>query len=520
MDTILIFDFGSQTTQLIGRRIRKLGVFSEVIPGETVIKEKLSPDVKGIILSGSPYSVYSGDSPRVDPSVYEAGVPILGICFGLHRIVLDHGGEVKQLPAREFGRAEVRIDSGTGGNQSPLLQDVPENFTAWMSHGDSIVRQPEGFDVIGSSENHPAVLSAPGKEIYGFQFHPEVTHCEYGMELLRNFAFNVCGAEKAWSMETFVRRKGEELRSRVGKKDVVLLISGGVDSTVTAAILLYALDPRKVHLMYIDTGLMRKGETEEVRRSLTRLGADNLHIIDASEDFLTALEGKDDPEEKRRIIGDLFITIQEREIEKFGLTDAYLAQGTLYTDMIESGKGVGKKAHVIKSHHNVRSPLVEKKREKGLIIEPLDILYKDEVRELGAELGVVPEVLKRHPFPGPGLAVRILGEVTKEKCVVLRDADSIFIEELKKRDLYDRIWQAFCVLLPIKSVGVTGDMRNYGWVLALRAVNSIDGMTADVYNFETLDLLEISARITNTIPQIGRVVYDVSSKPPSTIEWE
>jgi GMP synthase (glutamine-hydrolysing) len=308
---------------------------------------------------------------------------------------------------------------------------------------------------------------------------------------------------------------------------VLLLISGGVDSTVAAAALLRALNRDQVHLMYMDTGLMRKNETAIVRANLEKLGAKNLHIIMCENEFLSALKGKNEPEEKRRIIGDLFITIQEREVARLGLPDNYfLAQGTLYTDLIESGQGVGKKAHVIKSHHNVASPLVNAKRKAGKIIEPLDKLYKDEVRRLGRFLGVDEEIVGRHPFPGPGLAVRILGEVTKEKCDILREADAIFIEELKSRRspegkrLYDEIWQAFAVLLPIRSVGVAGDERKYGWVLALRAITSADGMTADVYPFETRDLLEISTRITNSVKEIGRVTYDISSKPPATIEWE
>ena len=301
---------------------------------------------------------------------------------------------------------------------------------------------------------------------------------------------------------------------------MLLLISGGVDSSVVAGLLLRALDPARVHLLYIDTGLMRMRESEEVAAALKRLGARNLYLIDASAEFLDALEGVADPEQKRQIIGDLFIQVQEREILSHGIGNALLAQGTLYTDMIESGKGVGKRAQVIKSHHNVRSPLIEAKRKKGLVIEPLKRLYKDEVRALGRLVGISEDTIRRHPFPGPGLAVRILGEVTEEKCSVLREADAIFIEELRNRGLYDQVWQAFCVLLPVRSVGVTGDVRKYGYVVALRAITSRDGMTADVYPFDTTAILEISSRITNTVSSIGRVVYDVSSKPPATIEWE
>jgi GMP synthase (glutamine-hydrolysing) len=321
-------------------------------------------------------------------------------------------------------------------------------------------------------------------------------------------------------MDRYIEDTLEEIRAQVGSNKVLLLISGGVDSTVVAGLLLQALPPDQVHLLHIDTGLMRKNESSEVIRDLEQLGASHVHFVDASQEFLSALQGVDDAEKKREIIGDLFITIQEREVERINVKDAYLAQGTLYTDLIESGKGVGKKAHVIKSHHNVRSPLVEEKRARGLIVEPLDRIYKDEVRRVGRIIGISEEVVARHPFPGPGLAVRILGEVTPEKCRILREADAIYVEELKKRCLYDQIWQAFSVLLPVRSVGVTGDARHYGYVLALRAVISSDGMTADVFPFPFGDLQEISSLITNKLREIGRVVYDCSSKPPSTIEWE
>jgi GMP synthase (glutamine-hydrolysing) len=322
-------------------------------------------------------------------------------------------------------------------------------------------------------------------------------------------------------MEQYVEEVRASLSKKVGDSPVLLLISGGVDSTVAGALLLKTLNPDLVHLMYMDTGLMRKDETKTVKTALERLGAKHLHIVYCEEEFLSALKGLEEPEAKRKAIGDLFITIQEREVTRLGLPENYfLAQGTLYTDLIESGKGVGKKAHLIKSHHNVGSPLVDAKRKLGRIIEPLDKLYKDEVRRLGRILGVDEDVVRRHPFPGPGLGVRILGEVTKEKCDILREADAIYIEELKKRNLYDEIWQAFAVLLPIRSVGVAGDVRKYGWVLALRAIVSADGMTADVYPFPVKDLLEISTLITNNVKDIGRVTYDISSKPPATIEWE
>ncbi len=517
MDKILILDFGSQTTQLIGRRIRELGVYAEILPGDAPFASAPMDGAKGVILSGSPCSVYEEGAPKPDPAFYRAGLPLLGICYGIQRITEDHGGKVAALHEREYGKMGIK----SGGDARGLLAGLTATFSAWMSHGDSIEKTAPGFTVHAVSETgFPAVLSHESLPIWGLQFHPEVTHCERGMDILRNFAIGICGAKKEWSMERYVEEVRDELRSRVGKKPILLLISGGVDSTVAGALLLKTLPPEQIHLMYVDTGLMRKGETEGVERGLERLGATHLHIIRAEEDFLSALKGLSEPEAKRKAIGDSFIKVQEREVAKLGIDDAFLAQGTLYTDLIESGKGVGKKAHVIKSHHNVGTPLVERKREAGLIVEPLDKLYKDEVRALGRLLGVDEDVVRRHPFPGPGLGVRILGEITKEKCDILREADSIYMAELKGRGLYDEIWQAFAVLLPVRSVGVAGDVRKYGYVLALRAIVSEDGMTADVYPFNGKDLLEISTLITNKVKEIGRVVYDISSKPPATIEWE
>jgi GMP synthase (glutamine-hydrolysing) len=340
------------------------------------------------------------------------------------------------------------------------------------------------------------------------------------MDILEAFAIDICGAHREWNMRTFFAAEREQIMRRVGSHKVVVLISGGVDSCVVAALLLKCLAADQVHLLYIDTGLMRHSESEEVRTSLEELGAQHAHVVTASDQFYAALAGVLDPEQKRRIIGDLFMNVQEAEIKKLGIEHYFLAQGTLYTDLIESGKGVGNKANLIKTHHNVRSPLVQAAREQGLIIEPLGSLYKDEVRNLGSELGLPTHIVSRHPFPGPGLAVRIIGEVTKEKCELLRRADLLFLQELRARGLYDKIWQAFCILLPLRSVGVSGDMRRYGHVLALRAVSSVDGISADVYPLSMTDLVEISSLITNRIPEIGRVVYDISSKPPATIEWE
>lgn len=515
MDRILVFDFGGQTAQLISRRIRDFGVYSEIVPGEAPVKEVVDESVKGCILSGSPFSVYAEGAPAPDKAIYSLDIPVLGICYGFQRMTYDQGGRVEQSSTREFGRSSISFS-----RPSLLFEGVPDGFTSWMSHGDSITAFSPGFVQLAGSAHHPAAAFNEEADMYGLQFHPEVSHCEFGDRILHNFAVGICGARQEWNLDTYIQQASEDIRDRTSGKNVLLLISGGVDSTVTAGLLLEALDSERVHLLYIDTGLMRKDESSEVINILGMLGAKHIHTADASADFLDALAGIEDPEEKRRIIGDMFMTVQEREVANLGIDSAFLAQGTLYTDMIESGKGVGNKATVIKSHHNVRSPLIEKKRSTGLLIEPLSCLYKDEVRALGRKLGIPEHIIGRHPFPGPGLGVRILGEVTREKCRILREADAVFISELRKRNLYDRIWQAFCVLLPVRSVGVTGDTRWYGWVAALRAITSADGMTADVYPFETKDLLEISAGITNSVPEIGRVVYDISSKPPATIEWE
>ncbi|HAP44238.1 MAG: GMP synthetase [Spirochaetes bacterium GWD1_61_31] len=516
MDSVLIFDFGSQYTQLIARRVREAGVYTEIVPGDMAVTPAMLGGYKGLILSGSPSSVYEDGAPRVDRQVYDCGLPVLGICYGAQRMTQDGGGRVQPLPDREYGRRPVRVLKA-----HPLFEGVAATFSSWMSHGDSIEALAPGFETLAVSDNDiPAAIRHRSKPLLGIQFHPEVSHCESGNLMLANFVRRVCGCRPEWTMARYVEAEAQAIRARVGDRPVLLLISGGVDSTVAGALLLKILPQAQVHLMYIDTGLMRQRETVEVTAILERLGALHLHIVDAAADFLAALAGKIEPEAKRRAIGDMFISVQEKAVAGLGLSDYYLAQGTLYTDLIESGKGVGQKAHVIKSHHNVRSPLVEAKRAEGRIVEPLDRLYKDEVRALGRVLGLSEPVVSRHPFPGPGLGVRVLGEVSREKCDILRAADDIFITELRERGLYDQIWQAFAVLLPVRSVGVAGDVRRYGWTVALRAVASSDGMTADVFDFPMKDLREISALITNRVPEVGRVVYDISSKPPATIEWE
>jgi GMP synthase (glutamine-hydrolysing) len=552
MDKVIILDFGSQTTALIGRRIREMGVYTEILPGNSPLTIEALADARGVILSGSPESVYTSAGLAPDQTLYTSGLPLLGICYGLQRMIFDLGGTVEALPQREYGNVGIRVtmpNAGDGlareekiraffagfdqvyplpkimeGNAIPAVTLVPESvsFTSWMSHGDTLTKLPHGFRTVGTSASgFPAVVIHDAKPFFGVQFHPEVTHCERGLETLAAFVFGVCNCKAEWTMRQYIADAGAALKVKVGQSPILLLVSGGVDSTVTAALLLKTFGADQLHLMYMDTGLMRKDETVLVKANLERLGAKHLHIINCETDFLAALKGLDDPEDKRKAIGDLFITIQEREVVKLGLPETcFLAQGTLYTDLIESGQGVGKQARLIKSHHNVGSPLVDAKRKAGRVIEPLDKLYKDEVRRLGRLLALDEDVVNRHPFPGPGLAIRILGEVTKEKCDILREADAIYIEELKRRGLYNEIWQAFAVLLPVRSVGVAGDERKYGWVLTLRAVTSADGMTADVYAFPTNDLVEIATRITNTVKDIGRVTYDISSKPPATIEWE
>jgi GMP synthase (glutamine-hydrolysing) len=516
VDKILILDFGSQSTQLIGRRIRQLGVYTEIIAGDTPVEAVDFKDAKGIIFSGSPFSVYEDGSPKADPKIYLKNLPILGICYGLHRMATDHGGRVSSLGHKEYGRALVRIR----GKNLLFSRIRSKSFTSWMSHGDTVTEIPASFRIIALSDaGLPAAFENEAGTMWGVQFHPEVTHCQYGQEILEAFVFDACKARPDWDMETFLKTEREKLRQTVKDKPVVLLISGGVDSSVVAALLLKSLTSSQVRLLYVDTGLMRLGESEEVIKSLGEFGDVHIATVDASERFFKALAGISDPEKKRAVIGDLFIRVQEEEI-KAADSEYFLAQGTLYTDLVESGKGVGTKATVIKTHHNVRSPLVDDLRSRGRIIEPLSSLYKDEVRQLGTTLGLRPSLVYRHPFPGPGLAVRIIGEVTREKCDLLRKADALFLSELRNRGLYDKIWQAFCVLLPVKSVGVSGDMRRYGHVLALRAVSSLDAISADVYPFSTKDLLEISSLLTNRIPEIGRIVYDISSKPPATIEWE
>ena len=519
IDTIAVLDFGGQTCQLIARRIRECGVYSRVLPGDIRLAEVDGLErVRGIVLSGSPASVHDAHAPAPDGDLLRCGVPLLGICYGMQYLMHRAGGVVSATHVSEYGRARVeRV------GESPLFAGIPGTFHSWMSHGDAVEQVADGYRRVAGSEygSIAAVesVAASAPPAYGIQFHPEVSHTEFGRRILDNFATRICAARRQWSLASFEQRAVAELRSTVGARPVVLMISGGVDSTVVAALLLRALPADQVHLLYVDTGLMRLRETAEVRVTLRGLGATHVQVVDAADRFYAALAGATDPEVKRRIIGDLFIEVQRDAVQQ-ECGDGFLAQGTLYTDLIESGRGVGGKAHVIKSHHNVAAPLVAERRAAGRLLEPLASLYKDEVRRLGEALGVPAQVIARHPFPGPGLAVRILGEVTRRRCDLLRAVDAIYLQELHSRGLYHRVTQAFAVLLPVRSVGVTGDSRSYGAVVALRAVVSDDFMTAEVFPFEPAALHAISARITNEVAGVGRVVYDVSSKPPATVEWE
>ncbi len=505
---VLVINFGSQYVQLIARRIRELGVYSEIINWDTSVEEIKRKDPYGLILSGGPASVYAEDAPLPSEDIYNIGVPILGICYGLQVIAYQLGGKVERSDKQEYGRARLKVLK-----KDVIFEGIPEEFDVWMSHADKVSVLPPDFETLASSENSPhAVVANTSRTIYGFQFHPEVVHTDYGRELLENFVYKVCKAERNWEMGDFLKEKIDEIRKVVGESKVIAALSGGVDSTV-ASVLVHKAIGNQLHCFFIDHGLLRLGEREEVERNLRTLGLP-LTIVDASELFLERLKGVEDPEEKRRIIGNTFIEVFEREAKKVEGAE-FLLQGTLYPDVVESAgiKGSAK----IKTHHNVGG-LPEKMNLK--LLEPFRELFKDEVREIGKLLGVPEEILRRHPFPGPGLAIRIIGEVNDQDLDILRRADHIFIEELKRNGFYDKVWQAFAVLLPIRSVGVMGDVRTYEKVVVLRAVESTDGMTADWYRFPYEFLDHVMRRIINEVRGIGRVVYDISSKPPSTIEWE
>ena len=516
---ILILDFGSQYTQLIARRIREIGIYCEIFSCECSAEEIQQFAAKGIILSGGPESVTSGDTPRAPQIVFELGIPVLGICYGMQTMTEQMGGKVASSDHREFGYAQIRARG-----HSRLLTNIEDHTSAegyglldvWMSHGDRVVELPAGFSLIASSEGAPiAGIGHEEKAFYGLQFHPEVTHTKQGGRILQRFVVDICGCDALWTANNIIEDSIRAVRTAVGSDQVILGLSGGVDSSVVAALLHKAIG-QQLTCVFVDTGLLRLNEGDQVMAMFAQHMGIKVIRVNAEQRYLEALQGQTDPEVKRKIIGNLFVDIFQEQADK--LTDAkWLAQGTIYPDVIESAASKSGKAHLIKSHHNVGG-LPEDMTLK--LVEPLRELFKDEVRKLGLELGLPSEMVFRHPFPGPGLGVRILGEVKKEYADLLRQADAIFIEELYEHDLYDKVSQAFAVFLPIKSVGVMGDGRRYDYVIAIRAVETIDFMTARWAHlpYEFLDL--ISRRIINEVSGISRVTYDISGKPPATIEWE
>jgi GMP synthase (glutamine-hydrolysing) len=513
-DKILIVDFGSQVTQLIARRVREEKVYCEIVPFQKAAEAFVEMRPKGVILSGGPASVLDTNAPSAPAAIFTAGVPVLGICYGEQTMAQQLGGKVEGGHHREFGRAEVEITE-----DSALFEGVwtkGQKYPVWMSHGDRVTTLPEGFRVLGKAANSPiAIIGDEARKFYAMQFHPEVMHTPHGAALLRNFVRSISRASGDWTMRAFKEEAIEKIRVQVGKGKVICGLSGGVDSAV-AAVLIHEAIGEQLTCVFVDHGLLRLAEGEKV----VALFRDHYHIplvhVDASNAFLTALQGVTDPEQKRKTIGKLFIDVFEAEAKKIGGAQ-FLAQGTLYPDVIESVSFTGGPSVTIKSHHNVGG-LPERMNMK--LVEPLRELFKDEVRALGRELGLPDAFVGRHPFPGPGLAIRIPGDVTKEKCDILRLADDIYIEEIRRAGLYDDIWQAFAVLLPVKTVGVMGDGRTYDYVVGLRAVTSTDGMTADFYPFDMKFIGNVATRIINEVRGVNRVVYDVTSKPPGTIEWE
>ena len=522
-ETIIILDYGSQYTQLIARRVREAGVYSEIHPCTISTDEVAAMQPEGLILSGGPCSVYDEEAPQLDPRLLSlqrsdgSPVPVLGICYGLQAMAHLLGGSVEGAERREFGRAEIQFP---GGNGTDLFAGVPSGSTVWMSHSDHLTGLPDDYEVIANTENAPvAAVRSQSEPHYGVQFHPEVVHTDFGRKILENFAYEICGCSGDWTPASFVEERTEAIRERVGDRHVILGLSGGVDSSVAAALLHRAIGDQ-LHCIFVNNGLLRKGEWDQVQDTFRGHFHMDLHAVDATDRFLDALDGIVDPEEKRVTIGNVFIDVfdaQTEEItEELGRTPEFLAQGTLYPDVIESVSFKGPSA-TIKTHHNVGGLPEELNFE---LIEPFRELFKDEVREIGRLLDVPESVVGRHPFPGPGLAIRILGVVTPKRLALLREADAIFIDELRANDLYDEVWQAFAVLLPVQSVGVMGDERTYENVCALRAVTSVDGMTADWAQLPHDFLGHVANRIVNEVPGINRTVYDVTSKPPATIEWE
>jgi GMP synthase (glutamine-hydrolysing) len=508
---ILIIDFGSQYNQLIARRVRENHVYCQIDPPGISIETIQALNPSGIILSGGPASIYEKNSPKTDIAVFDLGIPILGICYGMHFMISALGGTVEGVGKREYGFAELDIKNADG-----IFQGVSKKSTCWMSHGDSIRRLPRGFKTSASTTNTKIAATVhPRKNLFGFQYHPEVAHTQMGKKMLRNFLFDICDCKRSWTMKSFARRSIEEIRSTVADKKVILGLSGGVDSSV-AAVLLHKSIGKQLTGIFVDNGVLRKDEARKLKLTLKRQLKLNIRFVNAKTQFLKALAKITDPEKKRKIIGRIFMQVFEAEARKIKGAE-FLAQGTLYPDVIESVSAFGGPTSVIKSHHNVGGL---PKNMKLKLIEPLKYLFKDEVRLLGKELGLEKELIWRQPFPGPGLAIRIIGEITPKRLKILRNVDDLLLEEIKNAGYYRKLWQSFAVLLPIKSVGVMGDQRTYENIVAIRAVTSKDAMTADWAKLPHKLLGRISNRIINEVNGVNRVVYDISSKPPSTIEWE
>ena len=511
MDKIIILDYGSQYTQLIARRIREQHVYSEIVPFNITVDKVKAYAPKGIILSGGPNSVFEEGAPGIDPGIFDLGIPVLGVCYGMQLISQELGGRVQPGEAREYGKTEMTVVPG-----NELFKGLPDKFVVWMSHGDRVAEIPAGFKVSATSDNCPyAAIRNEEKRFFGIQFHPEVVHTQHGNQILSNFVFGICRANADWQLTTWIEDTVEKLRKQIGDEEVVLGLSGGVDSSVVAVLLHKAVGTR-LHCIFVDNGLLRYNEDKQVEEMFhAKLGLD-LHVAHAAQRFYTALAGVSEPEQKRKIIGREFINVFAEEARKFK-NCKFLGQGTIYPDVIESSHALKGPSHTIKSHHNVGGLPPDLKFE---LVEPLRDLFKDEVRAVGRVMGMADELLDRQPFPGPGLGVRILGEVTEEKVKLLQQADLRVQEEVKKLPEYKTIWQTFAVLLPVKSVGVMGDQRTYEYTCVIRSVNSIDAMTADWTHLPYETLATMSNRIINEVRGINRVVYDISSKPPATIEWE